>query len=202
MIIAASWNKYLTREVFNSYLMRLKDYHQIKGLIYLCSASMISKELISVKGYYYDPNDSITPWKKGKFPYPNAVFNKALLNKTYDHLMKFTNNRVFNSKKINKWQFWSLLSNNPDIRKVLPYTENVTSLLKLEQMLSKYGVLYVKPVGSSRGRGIMRVEKISDQYIVTISRQKTIKYNENEMIKFIKNLRKKLYRSTRNPIFI
>lgn len=64
-----------------------------------------------------------------------------------------------------KWKVHQLLSKNPKLVDHLPKTTWL-SLSGLRNMLGEFDVLYVKPNIGTHGKGIVRVEKVSDGQIL------------------------------------
>lgn len=162
----------LNNRTLSIYLPRFQEYDKIKGLIFVCTKETIHVNHSLVEGYYYDPegNKIGNPWKYGKFPLPNSVFNRSFLSqKTIGDLRAKIGDTIFNSYwyALNKWLIWKNLSNNKVLKNHLPYTEQFKGLKQLHALLDKYHSVYIKPYCLSRGRGVLSVSKYQKSLIVT-----------------------------------
>ncbi len=64
-----------------------------------------------------------------------------------------------------KWKVHNLLSQHAKIRQHLPET-NWLTLPNLKKMIQQYPVLYAKPNIGTHGKGVMRVERLSNGYLL------------------------------------
>ncbi|PLT27791.1 YheC/YheD family protein [Peribacillus deserti] len=148
--------------------MRLAKYNHIKGLIFIFRKKNINKAKKTIRGLFYDPVSQ--SFIKGSFPYPSAIFTRVRIkNKEYSYLKEQIGDRIFNYPydNVDKFKFWQVLSQFPEIKKHLPYTEEYTNTEQLIQFLSKYESLYLKPVGLSQGRGIYHLKHQHGGFILT-----------------------------------
>ncbi|MCL6452534.1 MAG: YheC/YheD family protein [Alicyclobacillus sp.] len=67
--------------------------------------------------------------------------------------------------ELGKYALWRLFAGDPKIRRLLPDTRRF-SRSNLAEMLRRYGMVYVKPSGGSRGVGIMKVWRVERQVYV------------------------------------
>lgn len=136
--------------------------------IYIFTAQSINWGNRSVRGYQYK---QITPdkgiWTSSIFPLPDVVYDriasrlsesKPSIKSTKKMLRSFENLYYFNPSFLNKWKVHELLSLNYDLVKYLPETM-ILNKENLDIMLSKYGVLYIKPENGSLGKGIIKLNK-------------------------------------------
>ncbi|WP_036698204.1 YheC/YheD family protein [Paenibacillus taiwanensis] len=59
----------------------------------------------------------------------------------------------------NKWKIYNVLSDTPEFNKLLPHTVIYREPQNINDMLSKTGMVYVKPINGTGGRGILRLER-------------------------------------------
>ncbi|RXT13963.1 YheC/YheD family protein [Ammoniphilus sp. CFH 90114] len=113
-----------------------------------------------VKGYL---------WNKGRFrlvkeKIPNVIHNRSMSANPvlFKRLQSLTRGRIiFNQHtRYSKFYIHRLLMNKKSIRKYLPHTMKFNKK-HLEHMMDEYDSIYVKPVSSSIGRGIIRIVKDS-----------------------------------------
>ncbi|WP_282943059.1 YheC/YheD family protein [Paenibacillus sp. RC67] len=153
---------------FNDYL---RSYEQIKGLVYICRADDISIKPKKIKGYFYSRQGTsgTSQWTYGTFPYPTVLYRRAELKPTtYQALSQVLGSRMFNGyflgEHFNKWDLWKWLSPNQAIRKHLPNTRQLHNRNDLDEMLSRYGAVYLKPTMDQMSRGIVKVAKSNKGY--------------------------------------
>ena len=73
--------------------------------------------------------------------------------KKYGHLTFL--NRVLR----NKWTIYRLMRKDERFSPHLPFTRMYESPADLTEMMSKYPLVYLKPINGTGGRGILRIEK-------------------------------------------
>lgn len=191
--LAVSNKNSLTPETLEK-LQEFFIYKKIKGLVYICSADSINISSKSISGYYFNPNaqEHENPWKFGKFPYPGAMYRRAgLSNEVYNHLISQMGDKIFNSYFFNKLELWKWLSNYPNIKEYLPYTEKLSDLDQIDKLLSKYQTLYLKKVAGHKAKGIIMLEKPNKSYhfIYRLKKEVVIK-NHEDAAAYIKSFNK------------
>ncbi|WP_462408891.1 YheC/YheD family endospore coat-associated protein [Neobacillus sp. Marseille-QA0830] len=139
------------------------------GSSYIFAIDGVERE--SITGYSY--SFSKGKWLKGKFPYPNLVYNRIPFRKTeqdqasqqfFDSL-KERNIPFFNPCFIDKLELYQVLGNHPILKKHLPATILVNDKTDLWLFLNRHSQIYLKPAKSSKGRGIYRLGYCTDHQI-------------------------------------
>jgi hypothetical protein len=152
----------LTIKAFRNYENRLNNYLQIGGLIFIVAGDSVDPNKSTLSGYYFNPNGTKISerWVKGEFPYPDAIVNKSVLPHHIEaHLQKITNNRLFNTGKINKLTLWNACSTNRKLQNFVPVTIEFQSTEDLRQMIYQFNIVYLKPTVGKQGNGITMVKK-------------------------------------------
>jgi hypothetical protein len=117
-----------------------------------------------VVGYVYKPDRR--SWIKGKFPLPPIVYNripkreyeKKPENKAcLERLRQKPDVSLFNPHFFDKGELHQVLEKTH--LQHLPHTIEMTSIDSLKQMLAQFSQLYIKPINSKAGVGIMKVQK-------------------------------------------
>ena len=142
-------------------------YPQIGGLLVAFSTDSIDLENKCIQGYCYNPQSGRKglPWHEGTFPLPNTIFSRALVSEDMIlKLKKETNNCFFNSCYFNKWEFYKMISKNRTYSEYIPYTKLVTGINEVEEIATKYGAAYLKPINGTLSRGLYKVTKVGDDY--------------------------------------
>lgn len=175
----------LNKKTLAKFLPRFFEYERVRGLIFVCTADTIDLDQLMIDGYYFDPRGLISgnPWNYGRFPLPNALFNRSFLSQQKIRLLrKKIGNTIFNSYwyALNKFKIFKLLSQNEDLREHLPYTEKFCDVNQLHRLLDNYESLYIKPVNLSRGRGIMKVTKAPSGLLVADEKSRRYSLTDEE----------------------
>jgi hypothetical protein len=183
----ASKNR-LTPENLDIFKQYMKSYHQIKGLIILFSADSINFYRRTIEGYYYNPTSD--SWAPGIFPLPSVIYRKTGFGKkTFDSLIDLLGNKLFNTYFFNKWELWNYMKPYDELSNYLPYTVKLTTLDSLDEMLGKYGNVYLKQIGGYKAKGIVKVHKsdLGYHFVYRLRREKVIK-DRKQAEEFIKEL--------------
>ncbi|KGA96063.1 hypothetical protein AJ85_12170 [Alkalihalobacillus alcalophilus ATCC 27647 = CGMCC 1.3604] len=173
----------IKKSKLTQYKKRFNHEKLANGLFYICALDSFEPITQTVKGYYYDSEaiEENEQWKLGIFPYPAAIFRrKKLSEQLYDHLHTYVGDTIFNTYHFNKWEFWSWLTVNEQIKQYLPYTERLTDpLTQVKRMLTEYDSVYIKPIQGSLGKKIEMV-KMHMGCFQFINAKKTMTQIENE----------------------
>lgn len=135
--------------------------HEKQMLVYVFEPKDIDWEQQIIKGEN----------SKGKayFPFPAVIYDRLVVGKKdpiidqvraklqHVYHIPFINSTKLSLLTRNKWETHSLLSENH--KKILPDACLLQDIENLIVMLNKYGEVYLKPVGGSLGRGILRVNR-------------------------------------------
>ncbi len=72
---------------------------------------------------------------------------------------KYSHLTFLNRPMRNKWTVYKTLNGDSRFRPYLPETRIMESSRDVSEMISKYPLLYIKPINGTGGRGILRVER-------------------------------------------
>lgn len=134
----------------------------------------------SIVGYIYEPNEN--RWLKKKFLYPDVVYNRYPFRDTVqktDFVFRSLNKKnipYFNRHFFNKWDVITCLQKNKHLLPVIPESQLAASKQDFYTFFEKYPSVYLKPVGQSQGKGIIKITAESKHnYII-----KTVNSIKNE----------------------
>lgn len=105
-------------------------------------------------------------WKQMIFPFPNVVYDRLPNRRIENHsALKIVKNRLINEYSIpwynpgffNKWSIHQLLIGDEKVAKFLPETYHTPTIQQMEQMLSTYQSVYLKPANGSLGLGVFQL---------------------------------------------
>jgi len=113
-------------------------------------------------------NPETKSWSRKWRSFPHLIYDRCRIqrSKRFDQLLHFRRkyghltflNRVLR----NKWTVYKTMRNDERFRLNLPVTKMYERHQDLTDMLRKYPIVYLKPVGGTGGRGILRIERHRD----------------------------------------
>ncbi|XQY92633.1 YheC/YheD family protein [Metabacillus sp. HB246100] len=136
--------------------------HSIGLYAYVFGAHHINWEEGTVEGFTYGKSG----WTQKTFPLPNVVYDRLPNRRIENHqALKLVKKRLikeysipwYNPGFFNKWSVHQLLINDQKAAKYLPDTVHTPSISKMEEMLSAYQSIYLKPVNGSLGLGVFQL---------------------------------------------
>jgi len=129
---------------------------------FVFGAHHINWEEGTIEGYTYGKNG----WKRGTFPFPNAVYDRLPNRRIENHqALKLVKKRLteeytipwYNPGFFNKWSMHQLLIQDTEVAHYLPETIHNPSISQMEEMLSSYKSIYLKPANGSLGLGVFQL---------------------------------------------
>lgn len=139
-------------------------YPEIGGLFIAFKDISIDWSNMIINGLYYD--NWTRKWKYGILPMPSVIFRRAFYTdeKVVDELKRVTENKVFNSKRFDKWDMYKMLEKDHSFKKYLPETQKLVNVEFFHNFIKKYKKIILKPAGLSRGRGICFIHRIGNSF--------------------------------------
>lgn len=183
--IAVKKKANLTLKLLEQNKDRFENYEDIGGLLFVCAWESIDLSKETIEGYYYNPHatDVLTRWKKGYFPYPDAIFKKLTLPWEKEKQLQLKlENKIFNTNRFTKLDLWNVFSSNHYLKKYLPFTIEYKSKMDLVSMLESYDTIYCKPVSGSKGNGIYMIKKEAGAVSITNSKKEKKYLNRREEV--------------------
>lgn len=154
----------IRKNQLNRYINYAKVMKDI-GLLYVFIPSDIHSETVS--GFHF--NEEKKAWESGNFPYPDVVIDRMYPNdyKAHSKLEKVIGpNKIFNKKTlISKKEFYETLQKDPYLKNSIPKTKVFQSASDLNDFFKKYNEVFLKPLDSMRGKGIINVTREQDQLL-------------------------------------
>ncbi|MEZ2657740.1 YheC/YheD family endospore coat-associated protein [Aneurinibacillus aneurinilyticus] len=149
------------------------------AFVYVVPIENIDWKSKTVQGYLFYSKEK--KWIKERLPLPHVLYNRipnrmfeeqAHVKAALEQLSTMRNLTLYNPQFFNKQQLYAALQRDPDITPYLPQTVTFTSKAQLYHMLSSYSFVYIKPVNGMAGKGIYRVQKITNGgYLVQYQEQ-------------------------------
>ncbi|HEX7056562.1 MAG TPA: YheC/YheD family protein [Bacilli bacterium] len=132
-----------------------------------------------ISALHYDAKTN--SWYRKPVDFPMAIYDRCrqIRSSRFHQLRQFRrdypNMLYLNRPLSNKWNIHLILSRNEKIRPHLPESAIYQSAVDLQRMLEKHGIVYLKPINGTGGRGILRISKVAgNRYLVsgrTVSRR-------------------------------
>ncbi|WP_421384049.1 YheC/YheD family protein [Bacillus salacetis] len=156
------------------------------GISFVFSLSDIGRERIEGLCFHEERN----MWVSCSFPIPHFIYNRIpspALEKTEEfsaflQWAKEKNITFFNPHFFNKWEVYQCLAENNGLIPHLPQTKLLQDKDELREDLTSRQKIYIKPVLSSKGKGIRLLELCSDGQIICKSTKKIEKFKRYDRL--------------------
>ncbi|WP_057763640.1 YheC/YheD family endospore coat-associated protein [Cytobacillus praedii] len=173
------------RSLFFSKLLSVKK--SIGALPFVFGEQHINWEQGTINGLFYH----LDGWKTYEVPFPNVIYDRLPNRKSERQTaLKLVKDRLQNEYMIpwynpgffNKLDVNDRLQQNEKIHTFLPESYAFSSFSDIEQMLAKYGHVFIKPINGSLGLGIHQIlfDKVEGNYFCRYRDHA----GENKLIKF------------------
>ncbi|WP_231891322.1 YheC/YheD family endospore coat-associated protein [Paenibacillus swuensis] len=124
-----------------------------------------SRNLINAQ--FYDTSKA--RWTRKWTSFPTLIFDRCRYqpNKRFHQLQNFRKTYpklVYLNRPIsNKWVIYEIMMKNSRIRPHLPETKLCMRVKDVTDFLGRYNLVYLKPKNGTGGRGILRIERMTNQ---------------------------------------
>lgn len=144
------------------YRKYMKHYPSVKGLVFLTTHSRVDVENECMRGYYYNPEKREIDPVERTFPFPDAIYQRypSARKKYSNSLREKVGNRIFNMPNLNKLEQYQILRHDKSLQTHFPTTKRLKSMKSIDNMLKKFDTIYIKPIHSREGKGIVTLKKI------------------------------------------
>ena len=130
--------------------------------VFLFGAQHINWDEETIDGYFFKEEN----WVQCKVPFPNVIYDR-LPNRQAENYKPISRAKKrlqtkyaipwFNPGFFNKWNIHQLLIHEETVAALLPQTEAFQHFEQIEQFLSSYKHVYLKPIHGSFGRNIYQI---------------------------------------------
>lgn len=172
----------LSLKTLEHYKKLYKLYEKSARFVLICSSDQIDIINKKITGYYFtSETESKGKWVKGVFPYPDSIFKKTRIPKEKElDLRKETGEKLFNTGFLSKLDFWKACSKDVEVKKYLPETKRFRTLEDLDDMLTKFQTVYLKPAKGMQGNGIFVIQEEHDGIYLINNKKDRKKYTSLE----------------------
>jgi glutathione synthase/RimK-type ligase-like ATP-grasp enzyme len=114
-------------------------------------------------------------WTKRAVPIPDVIYNRLTSRKLENltHVQQFMNDvksrygaAVFNEKYLNKTEVFEALRQDAAMIPYLPESHLFKKFSLLKTMMNRHSSVFLKPITGSLGKGIIRMSKQGDRFVV------------------------------------
>lgn len=144
---------------------------EVGAFYFVFGAHQIDWDNGTINGYFYTKEG----WKQLNVPFPNVVYDRLpnrkiealeTLKQVKLRLQKEYDIPWFNPGFFNKWDIHQRLIVDEEAKKHLPETYFQPSISNIEELLSTYKHVYIKPANGSLGHGIQQlIQKNDEPYV-------------------------------------
>lgn len=153
------------------YLTKIAE-HALNKNVRTCffSPNQLSAPMLS--GRVYSPDKKI--WEDTSFSLPSFIYDRCYYGNKEAHLFKTHTDALKQREDVHflgyglpdKWEVYKTLSSIPELQSYFPSTKKLTSVSFLLSHFHHHNNWLIKPVNGSQGRGLIKVERLSGQYVV------------------------------------
>jgi glutathione synthase/RimK-type ligase-like ATP-grasp enzyme len=140
-----------------------------KPYFYVFTPEMVDWQNGVISGWFLRKNNTgHFHWECLTSPFPDVVYERVPNRKSeslphvqqcLNRLKSLTDCRVFNQGFFDKWSIHELLHNHPLTAPFIPESALCPSINKIQEMLDRHQMVYLKPSGGSLGLGIFRITR-------------------------------------------
>ncbi|WP_204524747.1 YheC/YheD family endospore coat-associated protein [Litchfieldia alkalitelluris] len=161
----AEKNNSISLGSIEDFCVELARYCNQLGILFYVTGLKLFRENI---GFIYINNT----WKKSRVPTPNVVHNRIHSRKREhsDTFKEFTDSLstlqipYFNDHFLNKWEVHEILEKEDHIHPYLPDTKLLLNKQVLDEMISNYPTVFLKPIHGSQGKRIFKITRNDDGF--------------------------------------
>lgn len=154
------------------YLTKIAE-HAIKNDVRTCilSPAHLTGSPSIVNGLLYSPSKE--EWESTPFPLPSFIYDRCFYGNKKTKLFKFHTDTLKMREDVHflgyglpdKWEVYQSLSSLPELEAFFPTTRKLTSVAYFLSHFTHHDNWLIKPINGSQGRGLIKVEKVSGQYV-------------------------------------
>lgn len=149
-----------------------------RDLVRIGKKLMIPVFVVPVEGIQLPQNKCLgyrwnKGWNKTSIPLPNVFYNRISTRRAEKRpdviqikkLLAKAGIPLFNPGFFKKDELYEIVGASPDIKEMLPKTLSFNRT-QLRDMLNEFGKVYVKPVQSKAGKGIIRIDQAGNKLLI------------------------------------
>lgn len=150
-----------------SFFKHLLSAQKGEGVYYfLFTPGSVDWNTNTTTGFFLVDSDGVARWRQARVPIPDVVYNR-IPDRTSEQsrgvkyfkekMNELPRCHMFNPTFFNKWSIHQRLLGHPFASRHIPETHIAPTVSRIEKMLKKYRMIYLKPGSGSLGLGIVKV---------------------------------------------
>lgn len=165
----------------SNFIDLIETGRKMGAFVYVVPIENINVKKNSVTGFIYYPQKK--KWIKETLPFPHVFYNRIPNRKSEEqeyvqqglqHLNSLKKTSLFNPCFFDKASLYETLRHHPKLFSNIPETRLFHGISDLQIMLHKYPFIYLKPLKGMAGKGIFRLEKLNDGYVLKFQQGKEL----------------------------
>ena len=163
-----------------SYFRKLSHTADKIGLeLFVFTPEDVTSDGKQLRAWVY--NKELNKWERKLSDFPDIVYDRCRYQRNYRFplLRKFRAEHpdlLYMSRPlVHKWSMHQNLSRNRRLKAYLPETAQYQNPSDILHMLDHHGLVYVKPIDGTGGRGILRIERLENGNLRVQGREKSRK---------------------------
>lgn len=139
-----------------------------------------------IRAHLYEADSN--KWTRGWMPFPHIIYDRCRYKESelFRRFRRFRQTYprlIYMNRPIsNKWGMHQFLAKSAEIRPHLPDTRVYSDANQVVDQLRIFPLLYLKPINGTGGRGILRVQKQRNGYILLQGRERTRRIMEPKLV--------------------
>jgi len=132
--------------------------------VYIFTPDHVDERNHRIYAHSFDPNQQ--QWTRKWIAYPDLFYDRARYQSTthYRQVSQFKKQNpsipFISSPLSNKWNLHQVLVRKPSLKAFLPSTLLYSRFNDLRQELLQRGLIFLKPINGTGGRGILRIQRL------------------------------------------
>ncbi len=132
--------------------------------VYIFTPNQVDERNNRIYAHSYDPSHG--QWTRKWIPYPDLFYDRTRYQSDahYKEVTQFKkrnpNLRFISVPLTNKWNLHQVLVRKPSMKSFLPSTKLYLRFNDLRQELLQHGLVFLKPINGTGGRGILRIQRL------------------------------------------
>ncbi|HZG86389.1 YheC/YheD family protein [Paenibacillus sp.] len=163
LLFGRNAGNYTSEFMEKHYADRMLAYPEFGGLVVAYSINAVDWTTQTVTGLYYHPVKK--RWVACRTTLPKVTYRRHIGQpniKAFREAVVRSGGIMFNTARFSKWEMHRIVGDNPILRQYIPPTIRVKNADRLYQFLKQHGSVIIKPVFSSRGKGIATLRRLDD----------------------------------------
>lgn len=132
--------------------------------VYIFTPNQVDEQNNKIYAHSFDPSSG--QWTRKWIPYPDLFYDRTRYQSIehYRQVSQFKKQNptlpFISTPLSNKWNLHQVLDHKPNMKSFLPSTTLYNRFNDLRQQLLQHGLVFLKPINGTGGRGILRIQRM------------------------------------------